>query len=87
MEKLVQAIVAEVCVNYGIKPGTPMPKAMQVNIEGRIKAYLSVTLGVGKPADVLESMRDRLTIAQADDQRRGLTGPWYQGENAKRLGA
>lgn len=86
MEKLVQAIVNEVCVNYGIKPGMPMPKAMQLNIEGRIKAYLATTLGVCDARTVVDSMQDRLEIARQQDQRAGLTGRWFEGENAKRLG-
>lgn len=86
MEKLVQAIIAEVCVNYGIKPGTPMPKAMQINIEGRIKTYLAVTLGVCDARTVVDGMQARLDIAKEQDARNGLAGRWFEGDNAKRLG-
>lgn len=86
MDKLIQAIVAEVCVNYGIKPGTPMPRAMQVNIEGRIKTYLAVILGIVDAQTVVDSMQNRLDLARRQDAHNGLTGPWYKGDNAKRLG-
>lgn len=86
MEKLAQAIVSEVCLNFGVPLDTPIPAALLANVEGRIKAYFAVTLGICDPSDVLRKMEPSVQIARAQDARKGLTGKWYEGANAKKLG-
>lgn len=78
MDKLIEAITKEVRLHYGVDTSLPMPKAMQVNIEGRIKAYLADTLGIVDARTVVDSMQDRMGIALRQDERNGLVGRWYE---------
>lgn len=87
MDKLLEAIVKEVRLHHGIPTDAPMPRAMMVNIEARVKAYLAVTLRICNAQDVVDGMQDRMDLARQQDERAGLIGPWYKGENAKNLGA
>lgn len=87
MDKLLEAIVKEVRLHHGIPTDAPMPRTMMVNIEGRVKAYLAVTLGICNAQDVVDGMQDRMDLARRQDERTGLTGRWFDGPNAKHLGA
>lgn len=86
MEKLIEAITKEVRLHFGVDTNLPVPNTLRINIEGRIKAYLAVTLGISNAQDVVDGLQDRMDLARRQDERAGLTGRWYEGDNAKRLG-
>jgi hypothetical protein len=85
VDKLIEAIVNEVRVHHGIHSTLPMPRAMSLNIEARIKGYLSVTLGICNASDVVDGMADRMDLARRQDANMGLVGKWYAPENVKNL--
>lgn len=78
IDKLLEAIVKEIRLHHGIPMDAPMPRVMMVNIEGRLKAYLAVTLGICNASDVVDGMQDRLGMARRSDERNGLVGRWYE---------
>lgn len=87
MEKLIEALTKEVRLHYGVDTSLPIPATLAVNMEARIKGYLAETLGICKAADVADKLGLRMANAAMRDAEKGLTGRWFEGENAKNLGA
>lgn len=91
MDKLIQAIIAEVRIHYGITANKPTPPTLEVNIETRIKGYLAETLGIVKPQAVLDAMAQRKELAEyKEEQARQaeadeLITDWILADNAKHL--